>query len=671
MIHLSYNGELYSYDNKTTTTVSSVTNIPITIHPYEDIEGAKLYYKQNDTEGIVDIINNVANIPGEYLVTGDLQVALRLASGVMSNTFTLGVTVISSSGDVKDDDIQFTMDNKKRLILVPGYQTLLAIQFDNQSEIVTFKFPRYQEGVDLSTKTPYVNYRRPQVKDLGKALCTIDKVEEDIIYFSWLVDELVTQFEGIIQFQVEFAGENNYRWQSQIGELPILTSLYNTGLEPYEPSILEQYLEQIRQYSASAEESAQEAQEIVDSMAGKGLTEDFKQALLQVVEHIGAWSDDQGQAYYQALYDALYPPIGLDSISALFQPGSASINDSMSLDDLKQYLTVTASYSDGTTETLESTDYTLSGSMEAGQQTITVSYGGKTTTFNVTVIEWLVSISAVFTQSGTVFDTDSLDSLKADLVVTATYNDSTSATVASTDYTLSGTLTAGTSTITVTYNGKTTTFTVTVTENLLPTGYTLIQYVERPASAGLYGYNSTGVSPNGTDDLEVYAEFMLTEAPESSSGGYIAVVHQQSSNNTVGFGLYVKQDMTQIGAYAGSSALISPNGGSSVKDIWYSLTAKRTTTSVSISDGTNSDTVSLTPRNMYGALTAFAMQKNNSQENTLPVIGRMRRLVITEGNTVKANWYPCTRDSDGAVGFYDTAQNTFRTSTKYVAGPTA
>ena len=73
----------------------------------------------------------------------------------------------------------------------------------------------------------------------------------------------------------------------------------------------------------------------------------------------------------------------------------------------------------------------------------------------------LVSISAVYTQSGTVYDTDSLDDLKSDLVVTALYSDATTATI--TAYTLSGTLTAGTSTITVTYGGKTTTFTVTVT----------------------------------------------------------------------------------------------------------------------------------------------------------------------------------------------------------------
>ena len=72
----------------------------------------------------------------------------------------------------------------------------------------------------------------------------------------------------------------------------------------------------------------------------------------------------------------------------------------------------------------------------------------------------LESISAEYTQSGTVYETDTLDSLKTDLVVTAQYSDSTTEVV--TTYTLSGTLTEGTSTITVTYEGKTTTFTVTV-----------------------------------------------------------------------------------------------------------------------------------------------------------------------------------------------------------------
>ena len=116
-----------------------------------------------------------------------------------------------------------------------------------------------------------------------------------------------------------------------------------------------------------------------------GLTEDLKQALLQIASKV-AYIDDQGAQYYQDLYDALYPPVELQSISA------------------------------------------------------------------------------VYTQSGTVYTTDTLDSLKTDLVVTATYSDSSTAIVAANDYTLSGTLTVGTSTITCTYGDKSDTFTVSVTE---------------------------------------------------------------------------------------------------------------------------------------------------------------------------------------------------------------
>lgn len=124
--------------------------------------------------------------------------------------------------------------------------------------------------------------------------------------------------------------------------------------------------------------------------SGTGLTEDIKQALLTIAENV-AYIDEHGQDYYDALYDALYPP----------EPPKP-----------------------------------------------------------------VISIAAVYTQSGAVYDTDTIDSLKSDLVVTATYDDSTSAVI--TDYTLSGTLEEGTSVITVSYGGKTTTFTVTVTKDNRP-----------------------------------------------------------------------------------------------------------------------------------------------------------------------------------------------------------
>ena len=80
----------------------------------------------------------------------------------------------------------------------------------------------------------------------------------------------------------------------------------------------------------------------------------------------------------------------------------------------------------------------------------------------------LNSISAVYTSGTTIYTNTPLDDLKANLVVTANYSDNYTETIPDSDYTLSGTLTAGTSTVTVSYSDKTTTFTVEVTQYRQP-----------------------------------------------------------------------------------------------------------------------------------------------------------------------------------------------------------
>lgn len=209
-----------------------------------------------------------------------------------------------------------------------------------------------------------------------------------------------------------------------------------------------------------SEQNQLEGELSLPEVVNGGLSEEVKQALLDLFQHL-AYTDADGQDYYDALYNALYPPAELVRITAVYTQTSTVYPDTP-LDDLKDDLVVTAHYSDGTSEAV--TTYTLSGTLTAGTSVVTVTYEDKTTTFTVTVSAPAVlsSISAVYTQSGTVYPTDSLDSLKPDLVVTAHYSDSSTATV--TTYTLSGTLTVGTSTITVTYSGKTTTFNVTVSE---------------------------------------------------------------------------------------------------------------------------------------------------------------------------------------------------------------
>lgn len=224
---------------------------------------------------------------------------------------------------------------------------------------------------------------------------------------------------------------------------------------------------------------------------GGGITDAVKAALLDCFQHV-AWVDEDGQDYYDALYDALYAQTVV-SITAVFEQGQAVIYSDDSLDDLKQYLTVTASYDDGTSAVV--TGYTLSGTLTAGTSVITVTYEGKKAYFNVTVTERpaLVSISAVYTQSGTVYEDTPLNDLKTDLVVTATYSDSSTETVPSADYTLSGTLTEGTSTVTITYEGKTTTFTVTVTAN------------------SIYTLPNTPVTFDGTNYVQTDVKLMETD----------------------------------------------------------------------------------------------------------------------------------------------------------------
>lgn len=113
-----------------------------------------------------------------------------------------------------------------------------------------------------------------------------------------------------------------------------------------------------------------------------GLTDSIKIALMDVVDHIGAWIDGNANVYKENLRSALFPPVGLSSISAVYEQ-SETIYDTDSLDDLKNDLVVTAHYDNSTSETVST--YTLSGTLTEGTSTITVSYGGKTATFDVVV----------------------------------------------------------------------------------------------------------------------------------------------------------------------------------------------------------------------------------------------------------------------------------------------
>ena len=131
---------------------------------------------------------------------------------------------------------------------------------------------------------------------------------------------------------------------------------------------------------------------ILGTGTGGSMDSDTKDALLDCFENV-AWIGNDGETYYNALLNALYP---LQSISAVYTQ-SGTVYTTTSLDDLKSDLVVTATFEDNTTKTV--TNYTLSGTLTVGTSTITVTYFTETTTFNVTVTA-SVQVPELFTNTG-------------------------------------------------------------------------------------------------------------------------------------------------------------------------------------------------------------------------------------------------------------------------------
>jgi hypothetical protein len=157
------------------------------------------------------------------------------------------------------------------------------------------------------------------------------------------------------------------------------------------------------------------------------------------------------------VFTVIVPEPTLTGISASYTGGDVVIGTALSA---LVGIVVTASYSDGTNKTV--TDYTLSGEIAEGSNTITVTYEGMTATFTVTGVEeepevTLTSISATYTGGNVAVGTAVTDLMG--ITVNAHYSDGSTAPV--TGYTLSGEIVEGSNTITVSYGGMTTTFVVT------------------------------------------------------------------------------------------------------------------------------------------------------------------------------------------------------------------
>lgn len=177
------------------------------------------------------------------------------------------------------------------------------------------------------------------------------------------------------------------------------------------------------------------------------------------------------------------------------------------------------------------TSYGLVTSVNNGTATITASCGDISASCEVSVSGFavLTSIEATYTQSGAVYENDTLDSLREDLVVVAYYDDSSTREIQL--YTLSGTLEVGTSAILVEFGGKTDTFNVSVDYGV-PEGYTRYDYVKNNSTNTSNVAVFTGLNQTyGSNNYEHYLETVYESGTNTAGGGLFGLRKQSGTRN--------------------------------------------------------------------------------------------------------------------------------------------
>ena len=113
-----------------------------------------------------------------------------------------------------------------------------------------------------------------------------------------------------------------------------------------------------------------------------GLSDDAIIALLACFRNV-AWTATDSKTYYDALENALYKDrIKLDRIIVSYVTDGHTVQPWDALDSLRQYITVTAIYSDSSQKNVS--DYVLSGTLENIETNVlTIEYQDKTATINV------------------------------------------------------------------------------------------------------------------------------------------------------------------------------------------------------------------------------------------------------------------------------------------------
>lgn len=129
---------------------------------------------------------------------------------------------------IYDTDKRFVIDSETRVVAMSSSSKPVLVQYDHDSEHITFEVNRYIEGHDLS-KCDKVEIHYNNIASGGRYSSKgvyqaedlrVDTAADGKVMFTWVVSERATQYAGPLCFIVSFVctddGDLVYRWNSLI-----------------------------------------------------------------------------------------------------------------------------------------------------------------------------------------------------------------------------------------------------------------------------------------------------------------------------------------------------------------------------------------------------------------------------------------------------------------------
>ena len=179
---------------------------------------------------------------------------------------------------VNDAGIPFSLDPVTRMIINESSDDVTLMQYDHNSEQLTFEIPRYFDNHDMSlcnlVQIHYTNIDASTKKQSkGVYIVTdlhVSEDDENIVVCTWLISCNVTKYAGTVNFLIRFACEDDagtleYVWNSNIfKEMYVNASIYNGA------DVLKDYVDVLEVWKGETSKELEAINTILETLINGG-----------------------------------------------------------------------------------------------------------------------------------------------------------------------------------------------------------------------------------------------------------------------------------------------------------------------------------------------------------------------------------------------------------------